>query len=122
MKILSLSLVIVLGVTKIVSAQTATLAWDYIGKSLTEVQTYVQEVKVDGVVNTAVPTCVTSGANVSCSVSAPTLATGLHTVSIGATKNGVTALTTITGIGGANNPINPSNPKVVITITINVGG
>lgn len=99
-------------------AQTVSLAWDY-DKVPTEVATYTQEVKIDNTVLTTAPVCVAKGTTATtCSVSAPSLATGSHTVSISATRASVTATTVITGIGGTNAPSNPSNHKVVITVTI----
>ena len=103
-------------------AQTATLAWEY-DKLPSEVSQYVQSITIDGTVQTAVPTCAALGTTrTACSIPAPSLATGTHSVSISATRGGITATTNITGIGGTGAPSNPSNPKVVITITVSVGG
>lgn len=101
---------------------TVTLAWEF-DKVPTEVATYQQSVLIDGTAVVATPTCVALGTTrTSCSVPAPQLATGTHTVSIAAARNGITATTVITGIGAAGAPSNPTNPKLNIVITINIGG
>lgn len=102
-------------------AQTATLEYIY-SKPLTEVNSYTQQILIDNVVLAMAPTCVATSANLTtCSVAAPALATGTHTVRINATSGVVTASTIITGIGGASAPGNANGIKVVITVTITSG-
>lgn len=114
--------VALLSLSSNLQAQTATLAWEF-DKLPAEVSQYTQSVTIDGTLQTAVPTCTALGTTrTACSIPAASLAAGIHTVSISATRGGITATTNITGIGGANAPSNPSNPKVVITITVSVGG
>lgn len=112
-----------LAIPALTQAQTATLQYEYT-RPLAEVNQYVQEIKINNVVLATAPTCVATNANLTtCSVLAPALAAaGTHTVDIAATRAGITARTVITGIGGPNSPVNPNNPKVVITITVAVGG
>jgi hypothetical protein len=121
-KIFLLVLLVLSLLTNRLEAQTVvTLAWDY-DKVPTEVSTYVQAISIDGIVQTSVPTCIAKGlVGTTCSIPAPLLATGSHTVSISATKGSVTAQTIINGLGGASAPSNPTNHKVVITITITSG-
>jgi len=105
-------------VPSLANAQTASLVYEY-NRALTEVNTYTQQVLIDNVVLATVPTCVATSASLTtCTVAAPTLATGTHTVRINATLGSVTASTIITGIGGPTTPANPTNPKITILITI----
>lgn len=102
------------------SAQTTTasLEYSYLNVTVTEVQTYQQVITIDSTVLTAVPTCVQSGVNTVCTVVAPQLATGSHTVSVAATKNSITAELKVTGLGGTGGPVQPGNPKVKVTVTV----
>jgi hypothetical protein len=104
------------------NAQTvATLQYD-VARPIAEVNAYTQVIRVDNVVVAGTPVCVANGASsTTCSLPAPSLATGTHTVNFAFTWQGQTTTTNITGIGGANNPSPVTNPKVVITVTIAVG-
>lgn len=110
-----------LTIPTLVSAQTtATLEWSYPNVTLTEVQAYAQTVTVNGTTVTAVPTCVAQGTSVVCTVSIPAPTSGSNTVSVSATRGGITAETRITGLDINNAPKNPNNPKAKIVITINI--
>ena len=100
----------------------STLAWDYTALPA-EVALYTQIVKVDGAIITAAPTCVALGTtSTTCSVTIPTLAAGSHSLSIEATKGGISAQTIMTGVNPTNGPKSAANPRYIINITINVSG
>ena len=102
-------------------AQTNTFAWDYVGALPAEVATYIQSVTVDNTAVTTAPTCIAKGTtDTTCSVPITPLATGSHTVSVSASKSGITAQTTITGLNLANGPKSASNPQIKIVVTINI--
>jgi len=100
----------------------STLEWDYPNTTLTEVQGYTQSITVNGTLVTITPDCVTQGSSVVCSVAIPPLNPGSNTVSVSASKDGVTAETRIVGMDPNKSPKNPGNPKAKIVITINLGG
>jgi hypothetical protein len=120
-KILFLVACLVLPTVLAAQTPTATLRWDY-AAPLADVTTYTQSVSIDGTVLATAPTCTAVNATSStCSVAAPQLATGTHTVVVAATKNGITAETRITGIGATGGPAQPSNQRLVITVTVAIG-
>jgi hypothetical protein len=116
---------IILGISAEINSQTpvTTLRWDFTGVVLTEVNTYTQSVSIDGAeISLSSLTCQANGVSTSCSVSAPILATGTHTVVIAATKNGVTTETRVTGMGiTGTGPAQPTTPRLVVTVTVAVG-
>ena len=106
------------------SAQTPApvLSWDY-DVSPTEVASYTQAITVDGAPVAAMPTCAprqNAPQETTCSLPAPELTPGPHTVAISATKNGITATTTITGLDRGTGAHNPRNPRVTVSVTVTV--
>jgi hypothetical protein len=114
---------VMLCVVSVAEAQTPVfnLRWFYrLETAMTVNQTYQQFVTVDGVTVTGVPTCVQAGPDVSCTIPAPTLATGTHVVAVRAVKDGIEATTTINGFNAATQgPKNAVGFTYSITITVN---
>lgn len=115
---LPFAVALVLLLSSIANAQTAQLQYEY-QAPLATVNTYTQQILIDGTQLGTAPTCVATSATLTtCTVAAPALATGSHNVRINATLGLVTASTIINGLGGTTAPVNPGQVKVVITVTI----
>jgi hypothetical protein len=102
--------------------QTNTIGWEY-DVPTTEVATYQQQLSIDGIPATGAIQCVATVANAlrtACQLVVPALAAGQHTLSIAATRGGVTAETRISGLDLATAPRNPVNPRVTVTVTVNI--
>jgi len=121
-KILALILVLLtVGVARAQSATTS-VAWFYANEVASVVNTsYVQVVKVDGVVITTPtlkPTCVQAGLDVNCTIPIGTLASGPHNLTVSATMNNVTAETNILNLNLGTAPKNPTNFRYQIVINV----
>lgn len=103
-----------------VEAQQSTLAWDYLATNLADVSSYIQTVNVNGTNVTTAPTCVPAGPNVSCTVPVTLTPTGSNTISVTASRGGISKETRITGINLQNASGQPSNPRLTVTVTITV--
>lgn len=119
-------LLAITALTSVAGAQTptSTIQWKYLLETALEVNTnYVQVVTVDATtVTTATlkPTCVQAAADVVCSIVVPSLATGAHNISVSATKNNVTAMTSINNLTLGAAPKNATDFRYQINITVNV--
>lgn len=109
------------------NAQTTNtvIAWDYLAVQLVDVTppNMTQVIKIDGVTQTAPPTCAqsTNKVDVNCTFTVtPALPSGSHTVRVEATKAGITKGTDIVGLNPGNAPPDPKNFRYQINITINV--
>lgn len=95
---------------------TATFQWDFVA-SLATVGTYQQEVRIDGVRQSAIPTCVERvPGETTCSIPV-TLSPGPHTLTVTAQANGVSATATLPNVDLSTSP-RPTHPRVVITVTV----
>lgn len=105
MKTLILALALTLAFQSTPNAQTtATLAWDTTAP-LAEVQGYSKTVRIDGTALTATIACTAKSATeTTCSVPAPTLATGSHTIEISHTSGGYTTVYSFTGVDPSKGP------------------
>lgn len=115
--------VALLALTTNTQAQTPpvhTLSWDYPVVS-TEVETYTHSVTLDNVAVPGTPACVVKpgvASQTTCSLTLPTLTTGVHTVDVSATRGGITRTTRLSGVNISNAPASPGTPRVTIQVTI----
>lgn len=104
------------------NAQTTTnVEWDHIGATPAQVMSYNPVVKVDGVTQTATPTCVANGANTTCRQNVGTLSNGSHTFNISTTVDGVlreAVLTKTFPLTSTQPGTQPTSPRFTITIVI----
>lgn len=97
---------------------TTKLGWDYLTVAPAVVATYTQTIKVDGVTRTEVPVCVASGADTTCTLTIPALASGAHSLSVLAVLNGVGNEAIVSNINpGAGGPKPPVNIRITMTVT-----
>jgi len=117
-------LVLTLLIPIISFAQTThTFKWEYIGANPTEVATYTQVVMVDTTTIATPPICILklgTTTDTSCQVSIPALTQGTHTLSVTATRNGLSAEGRLTGVDPTNFPDTPSSLRISITVIVNI--
>lgn len=106
-----------------VSAQTTSvLVWDYDAPQA-DVATYTQAVAIDGAAQTGAPACTAHASNpqqTTCRLTITALAAGPHTISVTASRGGMTAETRVTGVNPANIPRNALNPRVNVTVVVTI--
>jgi hypothetical protein len=123
MLILGLALMLLSPTIAAAQTRVTTFAWDY-DDTPAAVATYTQAVRVNDVAIVIPPTCVAktvTPAVTTCSVPI-TANTGSNTVSVAATKDGVTKTTIYSGIDLSRGPKEPSAPRINITVSITLPG
>jgi hypothetical protein len=101
----------------VVSAQSRTLEYTY-DTTPAEVATYTQQVFLDNVLLTGVPTCTLLGSTqTQCKFTLGTLTPGTHVIKVVATLGQQSAEGSM-NYDPSKNPKNPINIKIVITITV----
>jgi len=108
--------------TPLYAQQTSTLIWDHPNSTPAQVATFQNVVTADGVVITAVPTCVAVGTTTTCSVAIPLITNGQHNYRVRSIINGIQyeGLSNITWpVTGGNQA--PTAPRITILVTVTIG-